>query len=112
MNRDYLRQLDEAAKKTIQCPSCGTTVSIMSTCPMCWVAREEKNMDFPDSKERLARQQWLEWRRKACSLFFVISIYFVILYVAVAYIAYALSHPKLTYTQVFLDFWNAVTWNW
>ena len=33
------------------------------------------------------------------------------LYVAVASFCHAIRNPELTQTQVFLDFWKAMTWN-
>jgi hypothetical protein len=34
----------------------------------------------------------------------------IALYVCVARMRYALSHPELTTTQLFLHFWDAMTW--
>lgn len=33
-------------------------------------------------------------------------------YCSVSVLVYAISNPELTSTQVLLNFWRAVTWNW
>ena len=33
-----------------------------------------------------------------------------LVYICCSYFAYALLHPSLTQTEVFLDFWKVVTW--
>ena len=52
----------------------------------------------PQYKVR-TRSWWIRW-----------GLVTVVNYVAIAWLAYRFNHPELSGTQVFLGFWDAMTW--